>query len=139
MKKINSYRVLSVLGATVVAVSLFTLLVGTSLAQSSGGTSFGKSVLHGESSALPTTLQFGPDGRLYVGQQNGLIKAYTVQRDGANDYKVTASESIDLVKKIPNHYYDGTLDTTETNRQVTGIVVAGTASNPIIYAASSDP
>jgi Ca2+-binding RTX toxin-like protein len=139
MKKINSYRVLSVLGATVVAVSLFTLLVGTSLAQSSGGTSFGKSVLHGESSALPTTLQFGPDGRLYVGQQNGLIKAYTVQRDGANDYKVTASESIDLVKKIPNHNDDGTLNTTETNRQVTGIVVAGTASNPIIYAASSDP
>lgn len=27
----------------------------------------------------PTSLQFGPDGRLYVSQQDGLIRAFNVQ------------------------------------------------------------
>ena len=43
-----------------------------------GVVAFGKSTLDGHSSNLPTTLQFGPDGRLYVAQQNGVIKIYTV-------------------------------------------------------------
>ena len=43
--------------------------------------SFNGFTLAGESSSNPTTLQFGPDDRLYVGQQNGLIKVYDVDRD----------------------------------------------------------
>lgn len=45
------------------------------------GNRFRKSVLAGSSSTRPTVLQFGRDGRLYVAQQNGLIKAYTISRD----------------------------------------------------------
>ena len=79
---------------------------------SGGGThvGFAKSLLAGETSSLPTSLQFGPDGRLYVGQQNGMIKAYTIARNGANNYAVTATETIDLIKTIPNHNDDGTLE-----------------------------
>ena len=36
----------------------------------------------GTSSYSPTSLQFGPDGRLYVAQQDGMIKAYEVAREG---------------------------------------------------------
>ena len=43
-----------------------------------------RSGLSGESSNNPTSLQFGPDGRLYVAQQDGTIKAYTVLRNGAD-------------------------------------------------------
>lgn len=55
----------------------------------------------------PTSLQVGPDGRLYVAQQNGTIRAYTVRRRAAGAFEVTASESIDLVRAIPNHDDDG--------------------------------
>ena len=48
----------------------------------------------------PTSLQVGPDGRLYVAQQNGTIRAYTVRRRAAGAFEVTASESIDLVRAI---------------------------------------
>jgi hypothetical protein len=57
-----------------------------------------KATLQGETSSDPTSLQFGPDGRLYVAQQNGLIKAYTVVREAPSDstlpgiYRVTATE-----------------------------------------------
>ena len=101
--------------------------------------SFSKSFLAGETSTDPTSLQFGPDGRLYVSQQNGLIKVYTVVRNGVSDYAVTATETITLIKDIPNHNDDGTLNTTETDRQVVGILVKGTASNPVLYVTSSDP
>ncbi len=97
--------------------------------------------LVGESLVNPTSLDFGPDGRLYVAQQNGLILAYTVNRvsnGGAVSYEVVATETIDLVKNgTPNHNDDGTLNTTQ-NRQVTGIMLAGTAANPILYVTSSD-
>ena len=42
---------------------------------------FTRSTLAGSSSVRPTALQFGPDGRLYVAQQDGLVKAYTIARD----------------------------------------------------------
>ncbi len=71
---------------------------------------FGKSIVQGETSAAPTSLQFGPDGRLYVGQFNGLIKAYTVARNGPNNYSVTTTETISLIQSIPNHDDDGTLE-----------------------------
>jgi hypothetical protein len=101
--------------------------------------SFGSSTLHNATSLQPTSLQFGPDGRLYVAQQNGLIKIYTVKRKGANNYAVTKTKTITMIKSIPNHNDNGTLNTSVTDRQLTGILVRGTAANPVIYATSSDP
>jgi Kelch motif protein len=73
----------------------------------SGTPSFRKLRVEGSSSYNPTALQFGPDGRLYVAQQSGLIKAYTVaRRDGR--YVVTETEEIDEIKRVPNHDDDGT-------------------------------
>ena len=65
------------------------------------GSLFGAEPLH------PTSLQFGPDGRLYVAQQNGTILAYTVRRRTAGAYEVVATEKIDLVRAIQNHDDDG--------------------------------
>ncbi|MEO0734793.1 MAG: ring canal kelch-like protein, partial [Bacteroidota bacterium] len=101
------------------------------------GQSFGSSGLAGESLSNPTSLQFGPDGRLYVSQQNGLVFVYDVARNGPNDYAVTATETIDLVQRIPNHNDDGTAHAT-VRRQVTGILVVGTPTAPVLYVTSSD-
>jgi hypothetical protein len=101
--------------------------------------SFGKSILAGASSSSPTSLQFGPDGRLYVAQQDGIIKIYTIQRNSANHYAVTATQTISSIASIPNHTDDGTLASTVSGRLVTGLLVTGTAKNPIIYVTSSDP
>ncbi len=92
---------------------------------------------HGVSS--PTSLQFGPDDRLYVAQQNGLIKVFSLQRNGAADYSITASETISILQTIPNHNDNGALAPSVVSRQVTGILVTGTASSPVIFVASSDP
>lgn len=91
----------------------------------------------------PTSLQFGPDGRLYVSEQNGSINAFTVTiQDG--QYVATAHETLTLasglevVKSIQNHNDDGSLSG-QGNRQVTGVLVGGTAENPVLYISSSDP
>ena len=100
--------------------------------------SFSASGLTGENLNNPTSLQFGPDGRLYVSQQDGEIKAYTVTRNGPNDYVVTATESIIAVKVgTPNHNDDGSFNSS-TVRQVTGLLVTGTATNPVLFVSSSD-
>lgn len=99
---------------------------------------FTPSRLTGSSLLNPTSLQFGPDRRLYVAQQNGIIKVFTVVRNAANNYSVTATQSISLINSIPNHNDNGALNTAVTTRQVTGILVRGTATNPIIYVSSSD-
>lgn len=101
--------------------------------------SFAKSVLAGTSSTNPTVLQFGPDGRLYVAQQNGLIKAYTVERRGEGDYAVTATETIDALRRIPNHDDDGSVNPGVKARQLTGMLVLGTRVRPELYVTSSDP
>jgi len=106
---------------------------------SSQAVSFTSSSLAGEAVYNPTCLQFGPDGRLYVAQQNGLIHAYTIVRNNANNYSVTATEVITAIQQIPNHNDDGTLNTTVNTRQVTGLLVTGTAANPVLYVSSSDP
>ncbi len=75
--------------------------------QPSGSSDFALTFLHGAELNRPTSLQFGPDRRLYVSQQNGLIKAFTVERRGAGEYTVTATETIHLIQAIPNHDDDG--------------------------------
>ncbi len=88
----------------------------------------------------PTTLQFGPDGKLYVGTEGGRLFVCTVSKTGTNSYAITNTQVIYLVAQIPNHNDDGSLYTFifET-RQVTGLLVTGTAANPVIYVSSSDP
>ncbi len=100
---------------------------------------FGRSKLNGINMANPTSLEFGPDGRLYVSKQDGVIYAYTIARTSANSYTATVTETITLVQEIPNHNDDGSLAPGLTTRQVTGILVRGTASNPVLYVSSSDP
>ena len=114
-----------------------TLLATPAHAQS---ISFGKSVLQGTALTGPTSLQFGPDGRLYVTQQNGTILIYSITRNGPNSYVVSATETITSVRDIPNRNdTTGAINSSVTGREVTGILVVGTAANPVIYVASSDP
>ena len=85
-----------------------------------------------------TSLMYGPDGRLYASEYpTGAIKALTIQRNSATDYVVSAVETINGIQTMADHNDDGTSHTS-TDRQVTGLTVAGTASNPIIYVSSSD-
>lgn len=100
---------------------------------------FGKSELLLAQRTNPTSLQFGPDGRLYVAQKDGTLYAMTVQRNGANSYTATNTEVISVVRELPNRNDDGSLNSTITERLVTGILVTGTPSEPVIYVNSSDP
>lgn len=104
---------------------------------------FGKSVVAGtvfdDALDYPTSLQFGPDGRLYVGHQNGLIRVYTVQRTASNAYSVVSMETITSINSVPNHDDDGAPNPSVNTRLITGLLVAGTAANPVIYVAHSDP
>ena len=85
----------------------------------------------------PTSLQFGPDGRLYVAELGGIINAFTIGFQNG-EYVATDVEEIDLVQNIQNHNDDGSLNN-NPNRQITGIVVTGTAAQPVLYVSSSDP
>ncbi len=119
--------------------------VGSATACGGGGggepvpVGFGVSDLAGTSGAAPTTLAWGPDGRLYVGYFDGTIRAFTISRTAANSYAVTATQTISAVSNIPNHDDDGTVNASVAGRLLLGIVVTGTSSNPVIYASSSDP
>lgn len=104
--------------------------------------SFGSSGLLGETINNPTSLDFGPDGKLYVSQQDGTIWRFTIERDnaapGEGQYSAINTETINHVKlNTPNHTDDG-LATTIQIRQITGILATGTAENPILYVTSSD-
>ena len=91
----------------------------------------------------PTSIQFGPDGRLYVSEQNGTINAFTVELQNG-EYIATANEELvlsngaEVVKSIQNHNDDGSISN-QSDRQVTGLVVTGTSTHPILYVSSSDP
>lgn len=67
---------------------------------------FERRVVEGTSSDNPTVLQFGPDGRLYVAQQSGIIKAYDVVRENGR-FRVADTETIESIRWIPNHDDDG--------------------------------
>ena len=93
----------------------------------------------------PTSLQFGPDGKLYVAEQNGSINVFTIGIDSNGNYIATTGQELVLangggvVKSIMNHNDNGALNPTLGDRQVTGLLVTGTASNPVLYISSSDP
>jgi len=86
-----------------------------------------------------TSMAFGPDGRLYVAQQDGLIRIYDVTQPVPGQWSAVEAQTISLIKDIPNHNDDGSLNTSLTERQVTGILVTGTVANPVLYVTSSDP
>ncbi len=86
----------------------------------------------------PTSIQFGPDGKLYVAEKTGAIHVIDVTRNGKNNYSGTKIQTINHIKNVPNHNDDGS-NSNQKGRLVTGILVTGTAQNPVIYAASSDP
>ncbi|MDH3698863.1 MAG: PKD domain-containing protein, partial [Flavobacteriaceae bacterium] len=86
-----------------------------------------------------TSLMYGPDGRLYVAEYPpGTINVLTIDRNAASDYVVTDVEVLTGVTDIVNHDDDGSINSSQTQREVTGLTVAGTAANPIIYVTSSD-
>lgn len=87
--------------------------------------------------ANPTSLEFGPDGRLYVAERFGGIWSYEVEKT-TSGYNVTDAQYIDLIKNMPNHDDSGSV-TTVLGRQTTGLLMAGTEENPIIYVSSSNP
>jgi len=114
------------------------ILIFAFFSTNSFGQSFGTSNLSGETLDAPTSLQFGPDGRLYVSEVEGLIYAYTITRNGANNYQIIDTEVIDLINDIQNHNDNGNLNNGVNERQVTGLLVTGTSANPILYVSSSD-
>ena len=120
-------------------LSAFSIVGGEPAQAQEPSIGFDYSRLQGVSISNPTSLQFGPDGYLYLSEQDGDILVMQVVRNGANDYTTTNLETITSVKQIPNYNDDGTLNPAITKRQITGIYVAGTANNPVLYVSSSDP
>ncbi len=43
-----------------------------------------------------TALDWGPDDRLYVVEENGLVKVYTIQKVGSQNYEVTDAEVLTI-------------------------------------------
>jgi glucose/arabinose dehydrogenase/N-acetylneuraminic acid mutarotase len=125
--------------AMVIVLEVAIVGVGAGSAGASSDVGFGKSFLAGSRSTNPTTLQFGPDGRLYVGQIDGAINVYSISRLGRNRYEVTATDTITRVAHILNHDDDGTPRPDVAGRLVTGLLVVGTPSRPVLYVSSSDP
>ncbi|MGH9009456.1 MAG: PQQ-dependent sugar dehydrogenase [Acidimicrobiia bacterium] len=103
------------------------------------GLRFAKGRVEGADTTKVTTVRFGPDGRLYVGQQTGIIRALSLERRGPASYRVTASEAIGALVDLPNHNDDGVENRAVVGRQLTGIEVTGTATQPVIYAVTTDP
>lgn len=129
-------------GATAVgAVVVGANMLGDSSAEPprTGGVRFAKGVVAGSDTTKVTTLRFGPDGRLYAGQQTGIIRALTLERRGPGQYRVAATETIGSLVDLPNHNDDGVEIPGVVGRQLTGIEVAGTAEQPVIYAVTTDP
>jgi hypothetical protein len=87
----------------------------------------------------PTSLQFGPDDRLYVSEQYGQLWAFTVARGSDGTYTATGTEAIDALEGLTNHDDDGGPCSAQcTQRQVTGLLVTGTRERPVLLVTSSD-
>jgi hypothetical protein len=134
---------LAVLCLVFTAVQALVLAPGAKAAVPVG---FGKSILSGASKTRASSIQFGPDGRLYVLHQDGTINIYGVVRNGPNNYAVTSTQTVLLVRNIANHNDDGTVNNnvvamacSSPCRQATGMIVTGTATQPVLYVSSSDP
>ena len=113
-------------------------LQGTVVSPQAVPVSFTMSELDAPQVTRATSLQFGPDDRLYVSEMNGLIHVFDIQRQGKDEYKSVGHEVIDLVQKVQNHDDQGN-KVGKKNRLVTGIHVSGTAASPVIHTVSSDP
>jgi len=114
-----------------------TFFLPNKVEQSTPKINFATQELAEQSINQPTSLDFGPDGRLYVSQQDGLIHAYTIEIIEGN-YQTTATEIIEvIVTATPNHNDDGR-ENVNQERLITGLMSAGTAQAPILYVASSD-
>ena len=95
----------------------------------------------------PTSIQFGPDGRLYVASVSGEIAAYDVAIDAVTgEFSLTGGEFLDfggtgVITGILNHDDDGAANPGLEARQVTGIVVSDAEPDGSfsVYATSSDP
>lgn len=119
---------------------LSTLFLITAFVTDLSGQSFSQNSLNfnGKGSvSAGTSLMYGPDGRLYVAEYTGAIKIYTVQRNAPGNYMVLDQEVLTGIQGIQDHNDNGTLFTA-TSRETTGLTVAGTAGNPVIYVCSSD-
>jgi len=103
---------------------------------------FNISKLNGASITRGTSAQFGPDNKLYVTELSGAIKIYSINRLSAQNYQATLETTITSVQATQNHNDDGSVangPNVVNKRLVTGLRVVGTAANPVIYVASSDP
>ncbi|MGF9567099.1 malectin domain-containing carbohydrate-binding protein [Neorhizobium sp. BT27B] len=100
---------------------------------------FTQYALEGVSINNPTSVEFGADGRLYVTQQDGLIKALEIAKKVDGGYAVVDEEIITLVKTMPNHNDDGTIAADINEREVTGVVTTTNAlGQMVLYVSSSD-
>ncbi|MBX2836329.1 MAG: choice-of-anchor D domain-containing protein [Gammaproteobacteria bacterium] len=102
-------------------------------------TNFTTKTLAGVTLDKPTSLQFGPDGKLYVAEGDGLIKVLNVTRAGNGNYSGSVAQTISSVKNVKNHDDDGDVNNSLNTRLITGLLVTGTAAAPVIWVASSDP
>ena len=95
----------------------------------------------------PTSIQFGPDGRLYVASVSGQIAAYDVAIDEVTgEFSLTGGEFLEfggagVITGILNHDDDGAENAGLEARQVTGLVVSEAEADGSfsVYITSSDP
>jgi len=100
---------------------------------------FGTSTLGGANINKGTSIQFGPDGKLYVSQMDGKILVFNVQRNGKNNYNATLLQTISVIHNMPNRNDMGVPQGNINGRLVTGFLVTGSAATPVIYVQSNDP
>ncbi len=102
---------------------------------------FNQSVLAGAGSGSWTSLQFGPDGRLYASQVDGSLYAFTIEAAAGGGYRVVSTEAIGAVRAITNYDDDGTLaapEVQDAGRLVIGILaVEGGAAGGVTAAAAA--